>query len=628
MGTSRPQERAIVYIDGQQEVDAQVERVSWTYGGRVPDQAEFEVSVSGSRLGWDGLELDNQLKWFNNKKCRIEIENGDTGFFTPIHHGRISGYRIKYGSNGVTVHFKSELSDYVFGFPIARRLEQGVFEEIKANDLDIVFNPKHYGTPVPNKEPGKNIFRDPYRAYQDVITEDDFEWWTLSSAALFVLSYISVQSGVTYNALDIAATLGNDTSILRNHRIRKGMFVPEALDSLLSPYGFGWYIDHLQRDNPILRVFRKHHAEGIPASLRIEHGGFFDFNSTNVYEFDLDWNWTRSTTQISLFTGTLHIEHTWNLIPAWDEEYDTIKPEELTQEAIDATPKKARVWRDFVLDERVEYLHRTLSTGQRLEGKSTDGNVPLWEALLAIGNDEAPILFKRRRFLPNLTRDTDGSPLSNMSGGIYLEIWDWINQKWVDYEELDLPQPQVLRRECGIRFTRPAEYLYKIFATESKWDNIKVRVTATIEFDEYQEFTNGVPNNFAPGRVTVVNKPDGFPHKIIKGQFADDVANGTRDGDVRLPSLGALAFVLEVGDQYSRAEMRGGIVINRLHPPSDISLGTSVAGIYKGDVLQVPFNVNFPGDVTVAYPQVTGITYLPPQQQSRLDVEYKPQGIR
>jgi hypothetical protein len=425
---------------------------------------------------------------------------------TVLFWGKLSGAEVAIGGDE-SATYEARMSRHHFGEPVYGMEEFN--PTINGNGIlrqDLEFNPTisfsgTLGQRIQNtrglgvvrgnmsdrRQWGKakaNTFLDPARVfsaaarrYNDGGSEatpksiDDAKFtasdkhWTLLEAAYYLCWALNEAEPYIKNPTrEDLKLLDDPTAIVRDVVIPLGTFLPEALDILLHPFGFGWRIDYAGRGSRKIAVFRR--GSGVERTVRLQSPGeSINPAKTNVETCRLGVGTESLINEVYVYGGRELYEATFNLKRAWSASLDDLDFFTLSTTHPDwkDNPQRHRVWRDWVLDEGGDYI-----------GVRSDYKKPYdFEDIFGPGIGVVP---RRRRFHPCLTLDKDRLPVGQ--NGYFVEFFDGLN--WVSVEKLTNGSFEVLTNECGIRFTgvAPPEQLKFAGATAA------IRITASVYSDE------------------------------------------------------------------------------------------------------------------------------------------------
>ncbi|HTN02938.1 MAG TPA: hypothetical protein VL132_13720, partial [Planctomycetaceae bacterium] len=363
--------------------------------------------------------------------------------------------------------------------------------------LPVVFNPEIDDKIEPNRSDQTDASRgdchlffhpESHRLQGAVdLQQQVADHWTLSEAAHWLIWNCNPEEKyITNPTLDDlqAAFAGHDEGQLKNFPLPFGRYLPELLDALLTPFGFGWYLVHTldaeddDARKTTFKFFRR--GEGPKVFLwQQAPGATIDPVKTTVERISASYDITRLANVVVGRAGFKLYESTFPLIPGWEPGDDEQEFAKLDQgEELFKTYPFA--YRKFVLNEAGDY------NGTRPE---ITGHYPL------IGDiGDSDLVIRRRKFQRCISEHTSDDDAE--SNGLVLEWWSsiqegatsptdpadpgWIRARWPF---------RLLEKECGILFTGPTppQELYDLFQTG--FDEVHLRLTASLESDYALEST-------------------------------------------------------------------------------------------------------------------------------------------
>ncbi len=474
----------IVRVNGSVVADARVLMVDLSTGGRRLDNAVIEFFVPGTQRRTSQFANFN-FATFTQAEVEIITRNA-SGKDVVVHWGKSAGYSIKQSGNEEVVQIISRQEHHYFGEPLKIIPVSEKGGGARFVHKPCVFNEEIDGQIFNNRSrkivAGTFVFVDP----ESVRTSESEslhggppEPWDLQVACNFLCQLLNPFETYIQNP-DLAnlAVLSGDPKLLRAHPISNGLYLPQALDELLEPYGFSWFVKLVKPGSRIITVFRRGGGT-VRTALLQPTGDTVDLDKSNVENVNLGFDVTsRAFNSVELQGDYGYYEITAELMPAWEEGYDTAEDEDvlMDSEAWDDDPKLMRVWRDWVLNEAGDYKRTGYPRNFDFDSIFGKGQ---W-------------YLNRRKFEPTITKGADGAPIGQ-SGGITVEWWDASGGtsntgEWLPIENLNNVGGHVhkLERECGIRFSGsepPAEIRGQGVDSDGK-PVAKIRVTATVVCDK------------------------------------------------------------------------------------------------------------------------------------------------
>lgn len=578
-----------VLLDGQ-PVDASVISISHSVGGHEPDSAIIELEQSGYRFVTEKLDRIRLAELVEPSVVRIYATTVDEGRQLRT-IGRISGFRASRG-NGERILANVRLDHHMMGDPLTLIpvLTRTPGDDDRITEVSThapcVFNPRWDGQIQLNRadpeEPRQYpSFLDPEAYPFDIGKFFSLRaYWTMVDAAEFLLNYLGKSEYIQWPSREeLNSVLGGNRWPFNNHTITEGALLPQALDELLYPYGYNWYLDYSVGDKPKIRIYDRHNAPRVtvpgPSPYEVP-----SIDTPGPAAFDLSVNHVRRSANMVILRGDYEVrEGTFELVPAWDPEYDEItNPDEL---AIGSTkwreePASQRAWRDWVLNEGGDY------TGLR---PSIENSFDITEFFRGEIHS-----VKRRKFLPCITLNETRNPYGDWRG-VWIEWWngrEWnpignsVNETENSggYTFEGAASVQLLENECGIRFAgqKPPMQLMAMGL-----DVIKFRITASIRSDFRAEHVSEFRPEYVPDlNPVVINNPNKFQYRTISDTsiFAFDTANGLLQHSEAYPSEDMKEYARFLLQQWNRSTISGPVTMNTAHHYSLSNyLGKQVDGL-------------------------------------------------
>lgn len=355
---------------------------------------------------------------------------------------------------------------------------------------------------------------------------------------------------------DLQSVLGGDTPLLENHTIALDVSLPEALDSLLAPHGFTWYVQHAIDTTdaalPLTSTIKvAERGKGLETTLRLQRlADTIDSSKTNVDSLSIAYDIAARPNVIIGRSSLAQREGTFLLRPCWPKTFDTLTKQDLTEDLKEHDRSTIDVFRKFVFDTAGDYV------GLR-DDFADDQNL---EELFGVTT-----VRMRRRFRPALTQGLDRRPIG-VNG--YLVEWhngsEWVTVPW---------SFSILEHEAGLLLERSVdealrdEFLKKTRSVAAgEIPDPILRITCCLEGDGGTTYT-------APRRDESANGSDIPRHYDLSHKFHD----------ARVLEDGAYASVL----YYDRHDAITGFVFSG-SLGGQVQVGTDLTEILKeGDRVNV-----------------------------------------
>jgi hypothetical protein len=480
-----------IYADGARLANAQPITLATGSGSNGLTTFEFVVeptgrSNAGGRAALEGIEI------MNFDQAEIELVISGDAVDRVVYCGNVlASHNTLDADNGDSIRLLARVEDLHFGVPLSKApYWDSHTGRVIGLDIPWVFNPEYDGQVWPNLSQKQHpvlkcgLFIHPESLQSDAAKEfaasPRTDFWTLWEAVQTVCEILNpstlsggrkIQNPIPADLVDV---LGFDTGLLRNHQLPFGEYLPEVLDNLLEPFGFSWCVDTLARGSGSrrIRVYSRNVGTPTKAITLQSSGSTINVKQSNTESLSLTADVSSGLfNSLTIFGDYETYESTFELIAGWPTQYDLLDQDLLTKEggpdaAWRTHPNYYPVWRNWVLNEAGDY------NGMR-DGVSEPYN---FDYLFGVGRYVA----HRRRFLPCLSRNDDGSP-RGQAVGVYVQYSTDEGSTWQPVDTLsgDENSVQVLHRECGIRFN--GENVP--FELWNAGNHARVRVTACVQSD-------------------------------------------------------------------------------------------------------------------------------------------------
>lgn len=641
MGLSRIGQEPRVYVDRKLAPQLKLLTCEQSMGGGRLDCATFEIdfgllggSVAGRQItdNFTGKEVEvvvttdvgeRVIHWGTISKDAIEIKedlNERLISTTELHHfgEPLAGYYLRPFN---------ERGDGVGGF---------VFDTVMFNPVvDGIIRPNMYwqdGHPNGINFASCRLFHPPNLSESKKAIENwgQPEMWTLAEAIAYLqIVLIGPHIGpADRDELKDVLQRNGEQVILQNVQLRRGWFLPQCLDALLQPFGFGWSVEYLGRGARRLGFYRLGRRQAPFISYQAP-GEAVDQLASPIKRMELTADSTRRLNNAFEIHGSrVLLEATFELIPAW--EWDEAIPLDYNALGLDGDfvkldpAKNARIGRDYVLNEGGDYSgQKTPMTNAEGETVFEPARVFDWKTVFPHDPDRADEYFSpgRRKFLPCLSRDrADGAPAFSDTCGVFLE-WSgdggstWQPVMGKDYSGFGGMAAstnegeqsfELLEKECGIRFTGtlpPHELIAFQHLT-------RLRITAAVEADICIVGVFEQLNRYQPERVPIlIDAADRFHLQLISATSQTNLWTGADDDDDDTSPLisGAVddseaiaRFARDLNEAWNQVDVSGELTLEGIDW-GRWRIGESIQSIGRLDL--------FLESGPLKWPQIVGIRY-------------------
>ena len=604
-----------VYVDGAYAPYARALSVHQSSGAKTLDTATVEIDLRSLNARAVNLAIGNNT----NKTIWITIHNGIQE--TPIHWGQVAISEVSLGREERVI-YTSRIEPWHFGDPWPGTRERFGPNSVTDTYYDGVLNPTLDGVSrqncaIPNGSVNyPAIFVDP----DAVLTTNSMaskagvqEWWSLFSAVSgFIWNCNAAQTYVRNPVpIELQAILPTSSNHLRHVRIPVGAHLPEILDRILNPLGYGWRVEYGYYNGavvPIIQVFVR--GAGVVVNVGQQYpGSTLDTALTNVIDARLQWNIGGTVNSLQCLGDFKTVEATWELVPAWSNAYDTRAADDVALESDSpswlTTPALSRVWRDWVLNEAGDY------SATRPTAKAYRDLSPEFGDFVVV---------TRYRFQPTLTQDNDLAPIGQTNGTTVEWSIDG-GTTWNGTDDLEHNTVHVLNKECGIRFDGQFPPLPMVNAGIA---NCKVRVTASIQANvRLQAFASALSSPQSQDVRAIIDVGERFHWRVIDASsiYRTAVTNGTLkslEGDDLSEMQEYCNKLLEA---WNMAEVSGKVTIEGIDFLEGLP-GYQVGQVISGIVGRgISLNARDPAQAEPRYPQIIGVEYQLEQQRRVLTLQ-------
>ena len=665
-----------VYLDGVHRDDAALLSVGAYTGSRPLNYATIQIKQPVAfapttfipPLGHARASIFQRtslMDLFRNALCEVEI-TGRFDVVEHVHFGRVSAIQPQFSSDGEILLLQSRADDHLFGGAIEGALV-GQRQLSAADDSTITeyrpafllgmgahFNPVVDGKATPNQSLAlfgqANIFIDPRSVNAEtlngdrIIAEDPSStstpavatFWTLATAVNYLCW--SLNASQTYfrnpSIADLVRVFGTSRAQLRNTRIALGTYLPEALDRLLLPHGFGWRVRIHARGDRRIEFYER--GAGEPSrALSLQHfGGTVNVNFDNVEALNGTFDMTSNTfNRVQLLGGHPEIEVSILLRPAWNETYDA-------ETSAQAFSMNAPGWKT---DEQLQKAWRKFAAN---EGGTYTGKRPWWDEALDLSvlwPSTFTTIPRRRQILPVISEDESGASLGRHQG-VFLEYWDpytGTNGDWLPIDQLQGGAFQIVEGEIAVVFTG-TEIPNKLFAIGADAaqgiDRVALRLTCAISSDD-REAAVVDESGLGPlvdARAQVIDLRNDYRVRTIDDESPVATLDNGTGASVPLGgtalSLGTAPWPLpyttdgssaildkadELIDRYNSGTFEGSVTVEGIDRNLTPQLGRPVWGI---NLRGFEFRTTSPSK-RARYPMIVGVEMDVQSQKTRVRLE-------
>jgi len=353
-------------------------------------------SASGSRLDFAELvyNLDDYLinrSQPENFARMVDVRFPDAGR-TLIHRGDYVRESASVEQSGESLTAQSQLRGYHFGNPVTGYDVYGVTTFDEFIHSDIVFNPAVDDRTLFNmssKNRDNNATKGRLFVHPECVSGTVGETWQGQTRAEWTLA-AAVRALCWLLNPDEDFILNPDTAIIdvllvgpsvRSVTIPLGTRLPQALDLLMIPLGFNWYLDYSTTDDllfgrPTIVIFQI--GVGTEKELKFQlPGAVLDPADSNLNQFSTDNNIGDSFNVVTVLGEREEAECTFPLFAGWSSAHDAISAADLDKDGAQYDTHET-VWRLFIANEAGDIDPAIARLGQTPTPPDLTGVCQLW----------------------------------------------------------------------------------------------------------------------------------------------------------------------------------------------------------------------------------------------------------
>ncbi len=609
--SSRPALPITVLINGQRNVTLHPLVAQRSCGGKRLDFATLQLH---GRIG--GLLSGPGDVWEVTLLSEVN-QGGRTRDFVYF-WGKVSKKRLVIGQNDEFIEYVARLEPWHFGAPLSTYpVFNPANKQFQAIDGPVIFNPQidgeiwancHNSKLVPIGTQKVPVFLDPESVRSTGaagIQAGTTTPWTLSKAVFWACNWLNDQKFVGNPTLpELQAVFDDQRDLLRNLKLRIGLYLPTVLDELLDPLGYQWFVQHKDRKTRKIVVYKRGKGTRRNNVGLQPAGQELDINASNLKEAPgLEIDHAGLVNSVEGLGDWIEIEGTFELYRGWPESQDSLRlqPSRLQKNKNSSNPD---AWRRWVLNEAGDYAKLRKKVGKIPE---------FYDFSSLVDPSFAPP--KRRKFLPTLSLKTDGTPAGTIHGTLveYFHSTAADNGTWKEVPH----EFRLLEHECGVEFTGehvPQEFL-------QSGDRLKLRITATIRFDQrLRGFAPRRPTSLQPDekRITLDLHERFHLRKVDKSSIYYSEVTGANPSRISLQvddSAALQSYCEKIRDVFDFPTVDGPLRLEGIDRIG-YQLGDSIDAIIgRGIVLKDSRQKDASG------PQVVGITYDFQRQHTTLQLD-------
>ena len=520
--------------------DVYCTRVVQSAGGSRMDYAELVYGL------YDHLQDRDQPSGFSR---RVHVRMPDAGK-TLLADGDYVAESAGVQQSGESLTATVQQRQYFFGNPLKYYDVHSPLSDLNAEiEDDIVFNPVVDDKTVFNRSdqtrpgPGNSGYLWTHPELADTSTGETYqeqtrEEWTLRQAVHSICELLNPLQTFIKRPVSVDLDKLNGAPPLRAVAIPLGTYLPEALDLLLIPLGYNWYVDYTEA-TPWIEFFKI--GEGEEKTLFMQRvGESLNLEWSNLNQFQISNSIGDSFNDVLAMGEFEEAEFTFPLFPGWNATYDETSLDDLDKSSTEY-PGKETAWRLWIANE----------AGDIDPAVDRLGQTPTVPDLRAVFT----------KYIPH--RRTIGEPLTFLSG---TQDDDDDNEKQrrpivveysVDGGTTWNPLPdewsvKLCPNQIGILFDnkKPPEELY------TAADDARVRITGTIFGDSRIQYHATKQAWAVNGRTVqqIVKRPEKFQHRW-RQETGDYASVLTGPHDEKDDSTDIQSFAEKLRDQNHYAEV-------------------------------------------------------------------------
>lgn len=325
-------------------------------------------SAGGSRLDFAHLKYNLDDHLINRSQPggfsrMVDVRLPDTDE-TLIHRGDYVRESAEVSQENEELLAQSQLRAYHFGGPLEEYDVHSPTNSAAFIEDDVVFNPVVDDRVVFNRSSRVRFALDGFlwahpemadTTVGETFQEQTRNEWTLRQAVLSAIELLNPNEEFINNPSTTALDVLDDAPPIRNVVIPLGTYLPQALDILLIPHGYNWFVDYEAVTDadpaplPLLTVFKI--GAGTEKELNFQApGATLALASSNVNQFSTDNAIGDSFNEVRAYGEREEAECTFPLYAAWPSADDTISPEDLAKDG-SAYSTHRTAWRLFIGNE-------------------------------------------------------------------------------------------------------------------------------------------------------------------------------------------------------------------------------------------------------------------------------------
>ena len=343
--------------------------------------ARVVQSASGSRMDYAELSWRLTASLINrtqpaNFARMVDVRIPTTGTETKIHRGDYVRESFRVDQQAETLTAQSQWRPYHYGDALGYYwvLVPGTTTLTRIFD-DVIFNPIVDGKIRGNRSSvlrsvagGSDVsYLWIHPECADTATGETSlgqtrSLWTLLEATKAICELLNAETFCSDPNWTAAATTLSGAPSLQNVTIPIGTRLHDALDMLLIPLGYNWYLDYTTATKPRIVLFKI--GSGTTRELYFQApNSSLNLETSNVNKFGVDNAIGDAFNQVKIVGDFERAEVTLPLYAAWASAGDALTPFDLRKEGSDY-PEHQTTWRLFIANEAGDISTTTSRFGQ------------------------------------------------------------------------------------------------------------------------------------------------------------------------------------------------------------------------------------------------------------------------
>lgn len=602
--------------------------ISRTAGGKTLDYCTFQVELA--RREQRLIDMETPTGWNRQIEVRVlsteppkkdddgnPIDNSD-----PIFWGMLGTQTLRIGDRGRTeaASVVARVDRHLYGYPLVSMMVRDPRTTNLARiHCDPFFNPLVNGVIWYNRSTHKNPVGDHYvwvhpesvktnlaATYQGETARAE---WTLSDMVHSICGFLNPNETYIKNPTpaDLKSSITDkDPPGVANFYLKRGLWLPQCLDAMLEPHGFGWFlkISRGENGNSIRKIAIFKRGEGEEKQVYLQRPNDSDpailkLSMSTVKDLTHECSVVDLANKIEAYGAYQEREITLELYRGWAESEDGLFPEQLD---------KTDPLSDYQTHQNAHRLWVGNEAGDWKGFRPEIGDPRDLSSVFTL------IVAQRRRMDDCLQTDVNGRRIP-----VHAEWWDPAppDGSAAAWKVIPPGSYSVLTDQIGIRFNgaMPPDDI------TTAGPDVKIRITGTVTGDSrlFKEATRRDESPNGQDVTLVLDVANRFFDRQVQatGPYASALNdNPNYSTDERDDAEDLQDYVNTVQKVEDAANIRTSIVLHGIHREYEIGdLITKVNG------RNISFNRLSKAASEKRYLQVVGIEFERTDQETILRVE-------